>query len=529
MRLLILSLLFLLLTLACRTVTGLFASPTPQPTSTATYTAIPPTVTPIPSLTPPPTVTPFPTLEVDIDDLESQAAGLLPDFESDLLLDEDITRYWIEVDVEFDPEGQRASIDGIARILFTNQIEEPLDDLVLMLWPNDDQYRSEMTAGPVQINGRTVESSMEYDGLVTRVPLLPKLNPGELADISVPFHVDAFGPIGDIVPKRFGITEGVFVAPTFYPLIPRWVDGTWQAAPAPSAGDTTNSDTALYHVTITSQSEYRLATSGVEVDVVENGDGTTTRTFTSGPMRDFAFAIGSFIRGTREVAGIELVAWVMPDHESDIEAVLEAAAIQLSFLNYIVGAYPYPELDLVDAPGAFGGIEYPGLVFLGTLGGPNIVDPVIHEVAHQWFYALIGNDQLREPWLDEATASYWQLIYFERYLGKGRAASELSQFRSWVSRLDDSTIPIGLAVEDYESEYEYAVIVYIKGALFFDELRSYLGDEGFFEFLAAYFETFRYGFASAQDFQAHAELTCGCDLDDVFNLWVFEGGEVLVP
>ena len=29
-----------------------------------------------------------------------------------------------------------------------------------------------------------------------------------------------------------------------------------------------------------------------------------------------------------------------------------------------------------------------------------------HEVAHQWFYSLVGNDQAHDPWLDEVLATY---------------------------------------------------------------------------------------------------------------------------
>ena len=30
----------------------------------------------------------------------------------------------------------------------------------------------------------------------------------------------------------------------------------------------------------------------------------------------------------------------------------------------------------------------------------------VHELAHQWFYAMVGDSQARDPWLDEAFATY---------------------------------------------------------------------------------------------------------------------------
>jgi aminopeptidase N len=73
---------------------------------------------------------------------------------------------------------------------------------------------------------------------------------------------------------------------------------------------------------------------------------------------------------------------------------------------------------------------------------------------------------------------------------------------------------------------EYALIVYGKGALFFDALRRQLGDPTFFAFLHAYYERYRYGFASSRDFQATAETACACNLSALFNLWVYKGGAV---
>jgi aminopeptidase N len=38
-----------------------------------------------------------------------------------------------------------------------------------------------------------------------------------------------------------------------------------------------------------------------------------------------------------------------------------------------------------------------------------------HELSHQWFYGFIGSNHALEPWLDEALATYAELLYYERY------------------------------------------------------------------------------------------------------------------
>jgi hypothetical protein len=506
-------------------------SPTSPSASQAGSPSLPPTATVFPTSSPTPSPQPtFPaTLPAHDKDLNEQVQAMRPAFEGDVFSQRQATRYWIRIAVDFDPQAQRATIDGMSRIEFTNPLSTPLDEIVLMLWPNDHQYRAEMEAGPLWVDGQLSTLEISPDRLVLRAQLQDALQPGEQADLDLPFKITTSGPIGGQRPMRFGITEGMLAAPTFYPLIPRLVDGQWDTDPAPPWGDTTNSEVAFYDVQITAPSTYSLVTSGVSVDEERREDGMQTGHYVSGPIRDFAFALGPFEMTHREVDGVEVRAWVLPDHRQSGERMLSAAAEQVAMLTELVGPYPYLELDLVDAPGAFGGIEYPGLVFIGRLGEANVVDPTVHEVGHQWFYALVGDDQLEEPWLDEAAATYTQFLYYERFMGAGRVSKELSDFRGILRDHPNPETPIGLSVEAYPSVRDYALFVYVKGGLFFDALRSELGDQVFFEFLRSYFATFRYRVATGDDFKVTAERACACDLTDLFDLWVYKGGEIPGP
>ncbi len=460
--------------------------------------------------------------------MSHQSAALLPEFASDAESFPQATRYWIEVNVSFASGQSKALMEGLTRIRFTNHLEVALRDLVLMLWPNDSQYQAVMVAGPALIEGHLIQPDVELGGLVLRIPLPNALPAGETLDVSIPFKIEV-GSINKVFPQRFGISEGVLFTPTFYPLVPRLVDGEWQAEAAPPGGDTTNSDIAFYHVEVTAPAGTTLVASGIEISRDQTGDGSQRVTYVTGPMRDFALALGNFETKSRKVGNVFLHAWALPDHEDDMKTVLDAAVIQTQLLTELVGPYPYTELDLVDAPGAFGGIEYPGLVFIGTLGSSRVIRPTIHEVAHQWFYGLIGGDQLHDPWLDEAAATYAEALYYEYTFDVGRATGFLSDLRAVLRQHPDPTIPIGLSVGDYDSPSDYGLFVYYKGALFFDSLRRELGDRVFFTFLQTYYQDYRYEIANAQDFQAAAEETCECDLNDLFDLWVYEGGKLPIP
>lgn len=502
---------------------GIVIDPTRPPTST---------VEPQPTLTVSSTQQRLATLEATPRTSSpadfNQRMAMLDEFQEDVELFPQATRYIIEVDVEFNTEEQAGTIDGIARILYTNSSSNPLHDLAVLLWPNDRQYAATMEVGSAMINGQLVEPEEELGGLAARYLLPEPVSTGGQIDASIPFFVEASGPIGGAQPRRFGISQGVLFTPTFYPLVPRRLAGEWELEPAPPGGDTTSSEVAFYDVTLTHDPTYELVASGSEIDRTSSPASSQVR-YSSGPMRDFAFALGTFLSDSRIVDDVVVNVWVIEEHEQDIPTVLNSAVAQLKLFNDLVGPYPYKELDLIDLPGAFGGIEYPGLVTVGTLGTSNVIDPTVHEVAHQWFYGLIGNDQVEEPWLDEAIATFSQVLYYEDQGMSGRASGMLSYFRSVLGEHPNPETAIGDEIREYRSPGDYGLFVYFKGALFMERLRSRMGEDLFREFLRNYFEEYRYGFATSADFQSTAEATCDCDLGDLFDLWVFEGGDPQLP
>ena len=501
-----------------------------EPTAMPSPPAASSTPRPLPILTTTPT-SPPPAFELSATpaagllDLLQQSRAMRPSFADDPQSLKTATRYWIDLRVELDPVEQVAVLDGIVRLRLVNPLAVALPDLVLYLWPNDRQYRSSMQVGTALVNGQPLEGEAVLGQVALRYALPDPLGPGETLDVTLPFQVQATGPIGESIPRRFGISQGVLFAPTFYPLVARLVDGEWELKPAPPGGDTTNSEIAFYEVHISAPAGLALAATGVEVERQEL-DGRQQIGFVSGPTRDFAFALGPLLTETRQVGEVTVRAWGLAHHEQDMATMLEAGARQVQILSDLVGPYPYLELDLVDVPGAYGGIEYPGLVTVGTLGTHQIIDPTVHEVGHQWFYGLVGDDQLAEPWLDEAAATYTEVLYYEESQGTGRATGLLSAFRELLRSHPEPGKPIGLPVGSYGTIDDYGLFVYLKGALFFDALRSRLGDDLFFEFLRAYFEAFRYGTATGEGFQSLAEETCSCDLGELFDLWVWRGGDI---
>lgn len=131
-----------------------------------------------------------------------------------------------------------------------------------------------------------------------------------------------------------------------------------------------------------------------------------------------------------------------------------------------------------------------------------------------------GNDQVDEPWLDEALVQYATLLYYGDVYGPpGKAGFRRSLERRW-ERVDRAGIPIGMPVRDYWPA-EYSAIVYSRAPLFIEALAETTGQDTFGRFLRDYYRTYRWGIATADDFKQLAEHHCACNLTPLFGDWVY--------
>ena len=177
------------------------------------------------------------------------------------------------------------------------------------------------------------------------------------------------------------------------------------------------------------------------------------------------------------------------------------------------------------------GIEFPGLTVIddelfsltGTVGGMparSVLEAtLVHEIAHQWFYNLVGNDQAAEPWLDEAAAQYATMLYYRERYGEDAADAYVDSWWSRWGRVDRAPTPVGLPASAY-SATEYGAIVYGRGPLFLETLAASMGGRVFEAFLKTYVTRFAWRIATGADFLATAEEACGCDLDALSAAWL---------
>ena len=113
----------------------------------------------------------------------------------------------------------------------------------------------------------------------------------------------------------------------------------------------------------------------------------------------------------------------------------------LQFFNEVIGPYPYSDFVIMATHTDALGVEYPGVIAINqnlfnmesgstdTQQTKYLNSTVVHEVGHQWFYNLIGNDQVNEPWIDKSTTQFITYLYFRVEAGQS-AGIELLQLLS---------------------------------------------------------------------------------------------------
>lgn len=469
-----------------------------------------PSPTPIPLPTPTPVPLPKACLQTEfVNDVEN--CGAIP---------------YYEISLSVNPAT--AQVTGHQEIRYTNLEDKHLDEIYLRLFPNTPSFGGRMTVTQPLLAGWPVTPITEFEGSALRLPVDPPLDVGQSITLSMDFTVDV--PTTDQIGHAlFAYVRGVMALPTIYPLIPVYDNEKWNIEIAPEHSDDTYTDIAAYQVQVTAPTTMTLVASGACSQQAE--DTVTTWFCEAAPMRDFVLILGeNFALANRVSMNVVVNSYFYRGHRRGGDKALTVATDALTIFNELFGPYPYAELDIVETPNNLGGMEYPSLVVIEDALYPGITGMewlVAHEVAHQWWFGVVGSDQIDEPWLDEALTQYSTLLYYEKVYGENKAADLLHErfvhtHESLIRKGRD--MPAGLPARAYSPEF-YWQIVYDKGALYFYELRQIVGDDAFFEILKTYYNRHRYGIATPNSFLAVVEDVTGDRYRDLFERWIAEDGD----
>lgn len=434
-----------------------------------------------------------------------------------------LSRY--DLTLKLDDEASALSVSEA--VSFRNETGDTLRQLILRTWLNafDDEESSPVmqeelydaccpdgfSAGflsvyDVEWNGEPVEWEYLDEERTVLSLQIPDLLPGQEGEIFL--RCVAFLPGCAF---RTGVSDGYYQLGNVIPLLSLYQDGEWRQDAYGSIGEPFLSESADFSVALSLPEGYTPACTAY----LEKGKDGLWRGEALA-VRDVGLAISrNYVRKQARL-GDTLVCAMARDAAAAGRA-LEYAEKALETYSRLYGEYPWPVYTVCSAAFPPGGMEYPCLSVIDekyfAKENQDTLELVIaHETAHQWFYNLVGSDQVNDPWQDEGLCEYAMLRYVKERYGQG-SFENLKSYRVDAPMQEDitGTVTPGSPIGYFSSLSDYVSVVYGRGAalmLALDEITS----GGMDSFLHAYAEEFSFSFAAREDFEHLLSRYTGMDL-----------------
>ena len=458
---------------------------TPLPTATETFTPLPPTDTaPPPAATIPP-ATPLPPVSTR-------------------------TLYTFYLSINY--AGKVVAVNETIR--YVNTTEQSLSSVVLAVEPN--LWTNCFSLSTVYQDGAVV-TNYALDGQRLTISPIQAIQPGAVTSFSLGYSLS-------LPPKAstqtFGYLSNQLNLTDWYPFIVPY-SGGWVLHNASSFGEHLVYDSADYDVNVKVNDPDVI----VAASAPDDSNGDSIHYHLVGARTFVLSASDQFKVDESAVGSIKIRSYYFSGDENASKGVVWMATQSLALYQAKFAPYPHQSLSIVETNLA-DGQEFDGLVFLATnfysdyngTAKSDLVTIGTHEIAHQWWFGLVGSDQAMEPWLDEAMAVYSENIFYQY---------DYPNFGDWWWNFRVNYFgPQGYVdsnVYGFATFRSYVNAVYLNGANFLDDLRTRIGDEAFFAFLKDYASQFAYGHATSSGFFAVLRQHTNKDFSDIVRQY-FQNG-----
>lgn len=394
-------------------------------------------------------------------------------------------------------EYKKGKICGKSRYTYTNNSDNSFKEIKFCLYAN--AYRAGSKYAPVEASAKETTFKEGYGGIkITYAKAngeeaafkvcgedenvlaveIPELFPSEKITVEVGFETT--------LPKaalRLGETGSTVNLGDFYPVLCKEENGEFKECSYSPFGDPYYSDCADYAVTLTVPSTYTVASSGYPENTRADGEKTTYAYSLAGG-RDFAFVLSENFRVASVRSGdVTVNAYTTGENAEQLAAVAKNA---LEYFGSVFGAYPYKTFSVAVTPFNCGGMEYSGMCYLSdNLKDDDMKYALVHEVAHEWWHCLVGNDQINAAYIDEGLAEYSSYLYFKNAEGNAEVAEKIyngaiAAYKAFfdiektLSGNTDATMNKNL--QTFSSLAEYVAISYDKSLIMFVKYAETVGE-----------------------------------------------------
>jgi len=450
------------------------------------------------------------------------------------------------IDAVLDPENKVLTAEQ--KVTYVNNDDVELGELYFHIYTNafkrketapflfDDFFRAysrgfqpgyteftsvELSSGQSR---KAPEYSLQGEGeTILKIKLPESLQPESSITLEFKYKV-VIPPAGE----RFGYGETYINMGNWYPVAAVYDAEGWNLDKYFSVGDPFYSDTSDYKVNIKAPKEYTIAASGPLAEEKLEGDYKSWK-FGAENMRDFAFIASDRFKTAEDKAGETLVkSYYYQGHEKKGKEALEYGKSSIEIFNDSFGKYPYPTFSVVETEFP-SGMEYPGLVYINktyydnSYDEENLLYTTVHETAHQWWYGVVGNDQIDEAWLDEGFATYSEGVFREKEFGAVSGKHYYENLEESSKEDIEAGVYDGVILKPlsrYTNWDDYGSAVYTGGAVLLSEIRKQVGDKDFFKIMQTYYTEYSFKNATTGDFLRVCEQVSGKEFDDTFNKYL---------
>ena len=456
---------------------------------------------------------------------------------------QDLTNYEITATLDY----ENKTLAALENVSYYNKTDSTLGELKFHLYPNafsknatvckavnDTQssraYPNGFSEGNIEVTSVMAEGKEAQfaisgaDSNILAITLEDGVQANSKVNLSISFNLT--------IPNcehRFGYGKNTLSLGNWFPIACVYEAGEFITDGYSPNGDPFFSEVANFSVAMSYPSKLTMVATG-NIESVDTKQDMTTSIYSAKVVRDFACVFSEKFEVKSALVGNTTVSYFYYD-DTSADNHLKASVDALTTFNSCFGQYPYKVLNVVKTNFLQGGMEYPQLVYISDAieNEADIVNVIVHEISHQWWYGVVGNNECENAWIDEGLAEFSTALFYDKNPTYGKTSREvldnaLSSYLLFVDVYhdvyDELDTSMNRNIHNFKTETEYVYLTYVKSVLMFDSICDIVGKENVEKSLQTLYKDNMFDIVKPVDVIAAFEKVTHKKLASFINSWL---------